>query len=88
MQCPWTLLLVSGTAARIRSGARSAWPAMARDCQGAAEVIGVVLTGGRLDHMIGQPLLDVLAEGLPSPRVEIPSPQLSRLHNLHEQLCA
>ena len=61
---------------------------MARDCQGAAEVIGVFLTGGRLDHMIGQPSLDVLAEGLPSPRVEIPSPQLSRLRNLHEQLCA
>jgi hypothetical protein len=29
-------LLVSGTAARSRSGACSAWPAMARDCQDAA----------------------------------------------------
>jgi len=34
---PMTLLLVSGTAARSRSGECSAWPAMARDCQGAAE---------------------------------------------------
>ena len=34
---PMTLLLVSRTAARSRFGAFSAWPAMARDWQGAAE---------------------------------------------------